>query len=215
MYLGQLSSTAMRESPLDAKRHLPYKKFLDQKHIDELLQTGIVVIDDALTSDELAQARHEVNKLLDFNTLFAINENDDLDVRQDMVQWIGEKACSDQQVIIGSGLLHALRCIRAIPHELVVAGFDQKRLGVPFSNQLACYDGNGSHYVPHRDKPEQVNAHPLGWLVRPGMDDREITIILYLNEKEWISDADGRSNDGNLRCYMNAHSDDTSGKFYS
>jgi len=31
-----------------------------------------------------------------------------------------------------------------------------------------------------RDTPEK--AHYLAWLFQPGMADREITIILYLNE---------------------------------
>ena len=82
-------------------------------------------------------------------------------------------------------------------------------LGVPLSNQLACYDGNGAHYIPHRDTPELLkgkSSHPLRWLLQPGLEERKFTIILYLNESVW-----NYGEQGNLRCYINADVEDTTG----
>jgi hypothetical protein len=102
--------------------------------------------------------------------------------------------------------------LRSIPHELTsYYGYDEDDLGVPFLNQLACYDGQGSNYVAHRDAPSVVGDYD--WVLQPGIYDRKLTMILYLNQPTWDSKtADGENCDGNLRCYMNTEPNDYTGK---
>lgn len=214
--MGSLSQTAMRESPADAGEYILRNKrqkspIMRKMHFEDLASKGIVVIDDVLNEVDLEIAQVEANVLIDKTQLFNANDNDDAEIRSDVVMWISEVMSPLQRSSIGEGILNALRCVRSIPKELSLNGFDRADLGVPFTSQLACYDGHGSHYVPHRDTPELIKSsifgefkHPLRWLLSPGIDDREYTIILYLNTAEWDSNAGGLKHSGSLRCYLNA-----------
>lgn len=170
------------------------------------LSVGIVVIDNILTPKELADARDEIKKLLQSDTNFAINEHKDGNVRNDVILWISESV-GDYESKLGDGILNALRVVRSVPLELEEYGYKNSILGVPFENQLACYDGKNTRYIAHRDCPERNKGewnHPLSWLLNPGMEERIVTIILYLNEPEWDSSADGIEHNGDLICHMNA-----------
>jgi hypothetical protein len=172
--------------------------------------SGIVVIDNVLTSSELAAARLEIKKLLDSDTNFETNGHKDEAVRNDLVLWISE-SLGDHESKLGSGLLTALRLVRSIPLELEEYGYKNSILGVPFENQLACYDAKNARYIAHRDCPERNEgewSHPLYWLLKPGLEERIVTIILYLNQEQWDSNADGMTHNGDLICYMNANPTD-------
>ena len=116
----------------------------------------------------------------------------------------------------------ALRVVRSAPLALLTAdgrgaGHLHGAHGVPLSNQLACY-GAGGRYVPHRDTPGDADAsfhHPLQRLLQPGLADRVLTVILYLNEAEWDCGTDratGASlHEGCLRCYLGAEAGDNTG----
>lgn len=258
LYLGNLSPIAMRESPSDAALHIKPKdmvKFISQESFDLFRRDGIVVIDNVLTIDELSTARLEVNKILDNSEIiptskkndqvsFAINDQNDLDIRSDLVTWVSECIGKGQNSLIGPGVLRVLRCIRSIPFELQELGLDGDLLGVPFSNQLACYNGGNSHYVPHRDaldfgegfslkaekniafpdespntksitKPDSQGCqckHPLATILQGDMEQRRITIIIYLNDEQWDSTAGGLVDSGHLRIYVNAQPGDVTGK---
>ena len=122
---------------------------------------------------------------------------------------------------VGAGLQQVVRRIRSVPLELLDRPaarpeLDESTFGVPLSNQLACYDGNGAGYVAHRDRPEGgsdlLANHPLRWLLHSGLDDRKVTIILYLNDREWDSSAGGSTQEsGHLKCYLNTTRGDTDG----
>jgi hypothetical protein len=47
-------------------------------------------------------------------------------------------------------------------------------------------------------------------LLQPGLEDRRITIILYLNDAVWEGGSDVNMT-GNLRCYLNAEMNDITG----
>lgn len=170
------------------------------------------MVDNVLSSLELKLVRDEIDSMLT-NQAFHSNANNDTDIRDDSVIWVAEPIGCIQKLVIGPHLLLALRRIRSIPQEMSQNGFDEKVLGVPFENQLACYDGNLSKYIPHRDCPETTLGwkHPLQWLFRPGLEDREYTIILYLNDEVWDSTVGGLGDSGNLKCYMNADMSDVTG----
>ena len=91
-------------------------------------------------------------------------------------------------------------------------------MGVPFVNQLACYDGNGSNYVAHRDAPENDITgnfvHPLSWYLLGPINERTLTIVLYLNDSTWDSNTDESKFSGNLRCYVDAEKSDMTGISY-
>lgn len=217
IYLGYISSNgAMRESPRKASTYLDssHVKLVSQKNYDDYVRDGFVVIDNILLPEELELARNEVNKMMNSNQHFIINNHDNLLVRSDLVVWINESIGNGQKDILSSGLLHALRCIRSVPSEL--QDFDMSptknniSLGVPFSNQLACYDGAKSHYMPHRDCPEATN-HPFAWFLQADMRSREVTVILYLNDDDWNSNEGGLEQSGHLRAYLHTDSDDVTG----
>lgn len=218
VYLGFVSTQVMREDPTKAANHMPIgrklKNVITTQGFSELKSKGILVVDNVLSSIELNLARDEVNTLLS-NDQFEANDNKDNDTRNDSVYWISESIGNQQISTLGPGLLHALRCCRSIPLELTSNGYKEaESLGVPYSNQLACYDGNGAHYIPHRDTPELQNglpSHPLRWLLQPGLEERKFTIILYLNQEIWQGGDDSNMT-GNLRCYMHADMNDMTGR---
>lgn len=212
IYLGYLSPEAMRESPKQASSYLDsaHVKLVTQKHYDDYIRDGIVVIDNVLLPDELLSARKDVNGMMDSNQHFVINNHDNLLVRSDLVVWVSESIGEGQKGVLSDGLLHALRCIRSVPSELQAFGMIPATLGVPLSNQLACYDGAKSHYIPHRDCPE-LTSHPFAWLLQTDMRAREVTVILYLNDNEWNSSEGGLCDSGHLRAYLHTNSDDVIG----
>ena len=217
LYVSSISPGSMRESPEKASSHRKQDNhFFTPFLVSQLKDQGVVVIDDVLDKHELDVARADVFSLL-LSDSFQENDNTDATIRTDKVLWInetiGEFQRADTESNVGSGLLHALRCVRAMPSELVsYCDFDSSTLGVPLSNQLACYDGEGSFYVPHRDKPKIAGkgAHPLRWLLQPGLMEREITIILYLNDVDWESGNDPNMS-GHLRIFLNTDIDDEVG----
>ena len=54
-------------------------------------------------------------------------------------------------------------------------------------------------------------SHPLSRFLKDGLEDRKLTIILYLNENKWDSSAGGLTNSGNLRCFFDTNLDDMTG----
>lgn len=223
IYLGFISPSSMRESPHDAAKRFEYKSAISDEDVLTLKTKGIVVIDDVLTPEQLTCARNEVIEILNkkknfMNDGFQINEQEDLEVRTDLVLWISEVVSKEQRSnVIGDGLMRTLRQIRAIPNDLKSHGmiYDDALYGVPFVNQLACYDGEGANYVAHRDSPEEnlpgTFYHPLRWLMLGPVLERELTIIIYLNESSWNSNLEGSNCSGNLRCYLDAKINDMTG----
>eukprot|EP01038_Epipyxis_sp_PR26KG_P006831 gene6831-9353_t len=254
-YCSLNSSTAMRESPLNAATHLSdsmpkyemsnKSTIITLDHQKTLREKGIIIIDNFLTSSELLLAINDVNYMIQSDEThrkssslqsFQINNNENLDVRQDKVVWISEISGHGQKQVIRPGLLHVLRCIRALPLQLCSNhnndkkdnSYDEMMMGVPFSNQLACYGMNinnyGDHYIPHKDGLEHNNndnntasQHPLLKYFFSYLYDRELTIILYLNDENWNCevghDKNGQkvTNNGILRCYLGTKNNDIIG----
>lgn len=212
--LTHMSVACMKESPGTAAGHVtvPHRVIISPQHIQELKDHGMVVIDNVLSSEELETTREEVVRILDHSKRFVDNPNDDLAVRSDSILWISEKISSGHKSTLTSALMQTLRLLRSIPLELTsLYGFDPEHLGVPLSNQLACYDGGGSNYVAHRDAPA-VNGE-YDWVLQPGIHDRQLTMVLYLNHSTWDSSTtDGDNCDGNLRCFMTTDADDCTGE---
>jgi hypothetical protein len=226
LYFASLGPSIMSETPLQASNHLysaQTKKYPREKRrntvsdgsLENLKERGYVVIDNVLSKEELKSARLEIKKVH-----FDTNDNDNKSVRNDKVAWISENTGSKWHLNhVGDGLLKAIRVLRSIPLELIgresspSSFLDEKAFRVPFSNQLALYDGKGEHYIAHRDVPVRGTdvQHPLRFLVHPGLDERQITIILYLNDTEWDSKAGGMKKSGNLCVYLNTDHTDKSG----
>ena len=73
------------------------------------------------------------------------------------------------------------------------------QLKVPKQCMAACYDGNGAHYVAHRDNT--VDASDCC------ANNREVTLVMYPN-CGWRDDLGWG---GRLRCYVGADSTDDDG----
>jgi hypothetical protein len=194
IFLGSIAPTAMRESPREASSHRSSTtSIITQTQFKQFQRDGIIILDGVLTREELGSARDEVNSML---STFTMNEQQDLSVRSDIVSNLSE-SIGDHQLpsLLYPALLHALRLVRSVPLELQNFGMNGETLGVPYTNQLACYDGSidsESHYVPHRDAPESEESSYnhmftsfLSQLLRPDMHTREVTIVLYLNDDIW------------------------------
>ncbi len=107
MYLGYMSTSAMRESPKDAYEHdliknVLHKKILSQANLDDLKTKGIIVIDNVLTPKELADARNEIDSLILNTSHFEKNGHEDAEVRTDSVFWISEVVGNEQHSLIGT-----------------------------------------------------------------------------------------------------------------
>lgn len=219
-YIVPLSHSAMRESPEDAaahwlKRHhvsgvlTPAKlPIIDAAAMERFLSTGILIIDDVLTANELKAARMDLQILLDGDSFQRTDQHSD-EIRTDSTCLISE-TISNQTVTLGIGMRDALRVVRSVPLELINkgSGAQSQSYGVPLSNQLSSYNSTGSHYKPHRDTPDYSGYHPLQWLLQAGLNERETTIILYLNDANWDS---GVEHDGCLRCFIGSDADDETG----
>jgi hypothetical protein len=210
-YAGYISVPAMRESPVDAYNHSKnHRSILNITQIEEFKKKGIVIIDNVLTSNELIDIRKELNFSIDNVNKFAANDHNNEAVRNDVLMWVSETIGPAQIQNESDAMMVALRIIRSIPYELECNGMEARNLGVPLTNQLSCYNGGKSKYIAHRDKPERSGfQHPLSWLLSPGMDEREITIILYLNNTTWDSNANGTTHNGNLKVYLDSSSSET------
>jgi len=230
--LGPMSEAAMRQCPYEARqvRRLNYSEkgrasnILSASDVLKLQEDGIVVIDNVLLDDELIIARNDVASL-QLNNKFNRTEQDDADVRTDHVCWVNESFSNKDQTV-SDGLLYVLRLIRSIPAEILdqttlsttkrdsCIHKDENIMGVPFSNQLSIYQSSGARYVPHLDAGNEVGLLKiLQYYTRAGIQEREYTVIVYLNERNW---SDGRQdndsmNDGCLRCYLNPLPNDETG----
>lgn len=205
-----MSHSAMRESPKNAAAHwlnpdssmgaVTKKKIpiINAAAMDRFMKHGILVIDNVLSVDELHLAQMDLQLLLD-DKAFQVTEQHSEDIRTDSTCLISEPI-ANQTITLGTGMRDALRIVRSIPLELICNRSDAEEAlyGVPLTNQLSCYNGLGSHYKPHRDTPEK-SFHPLNWLLQAGLNERETTIILYLNEVDWDI---GNNHDGCLRCFL-------------
>lgn len=205
--LAHLTLTAMRESPLDSFRLYGADKVIAEKDIATFNKKGIVVIDHVLTSAELQKARSDIAEMVAANK-FEINMHED-DRRSDLLFWVCETVGKEQKVVISDGLLSVLRIMRGIPYSFCKEEGSTK-MGVPLVSQLSCY-GNGSRYAAHRDSPPSRPSFFTS-LFAPGIGDREITFILYLNEETWDDSAGGLQNSGNLSCYLDADPTDETGE---
>ena len=213
-----ISHSAMRESPetaaahwlnLDSSTGEARKKvpIINTAAMDRFREHGILIIDDVLSPAELKSAQVDLLHLLD-SKIFQVTEQHSEDIRTDLTCLISEPI-ANQILTLGAGMRDALRIVRSVPFQLLSngSGSDEALYGVPLTNQLSCYDGLGSHYRPHRDTPKS-SSHPLSWLLQAGLDDRETTIILYLNDIDWDI---GDNYDGCLRCFLGTLPDDDVG----
>ncbi len=204
IYLGHMSVTAMRESPFHAAHHGPaLKRLVGEVEYKKFLDKGILVIDHAISEETLQLIRNEVTELMSTPNTFDKNDNNDATIRSDIVLSVYENIGLSHLVSKFAGIQLAHRAIRSIPAEMVECGLDASLYGVPMSSQLACYDGKGTNYVAHKDCPDELTFGRMNKLLQPGLQDRRLTIILYLNGSTWNSSVGESKCDGNLRCYLN------------
>ena len=212
LYLQQLSLSAMREDPLDAAKHLlkseRYRQrfSFDKDSILKLKNDGYVIFDDVLSLEEVANSRKEVKEMLNNQCKLKFYENghNNENIRKDKVSWIGESIGESQHQYLLPGLLLVLRILRSIPESLVSNKIETNvNMGVPLSNQLSVYFGNGNNYVAHFDKP-LTKRTTYNAIMQAGLHDRRYTIILYLNSPNYtnnVEDSNGKmiNDSGSLR----------------
>ena len=209
VYISSNADRIMREMPHEAALYLPlHRNIVNISHIDHLKNKGYVVIDNAISTQELVDAKKDISKIYD-KKKFGNNAENEEEYRTDKVTWIHENI--EGQLIsskLAEGLLKVLRVCRNIPLEIVNLNYcAPEELGVPIINQLAIYDGKNKGYKAHRDQPEHKIGftHPLQSALQGTLLDRKLTIILYLNEN-WDT-----NNGGDLRIFLDTDMADMTG----
>jgi hypothetical protein len=170
----QALAAARFESPL-AARALPPAR------VGELVETGVCVVDDALSAAEVLAARQELERVHAAGGLSTIALQEQSNVRNDLVGWLETSALAATPA-----LAPVVALLRGIPAEVQRhAGW---RLAVPHLVQAALYDGtpgSPSFYHKHVDCSD------------PQSNPRRLTAILYLNPG-WETARDG----GALRAHL-------------
>lgn len=216
-----VSAPARSITPASAYEHSASNALITAEHVATLKSKGLVVIDGALTAEALAQCEAEIQEV---KALAAseggFKDNAQLkEIRSDRVRWLHEddstvsalmEAMQGTQALRETVLL--LKGVGAALHAAALPHGNGKpwNLEVPTRCMLSMYEGSGAKYRAHRDN---VNGGSFmkdegGWLADREQADREITAIVYLNNRsEWDTEAEG----GALRCYLGALADDPDG----
>jgi hypothetical protein len=206
---------------------IAYNPVLTDAHVRELEQSGYVVVNDVLTSEEVRRAFCDA-KLVMSNRSEA-SPNNDLRLRTDkvcfMTQSDRDRAFTQSLGQSGFALLHAQMTLRGVGSTLVRRSFkgfgsednDQDRntysqLRVPDLVQLSKYAKSSTFYRPHRDgvSGSFLELGLLQWLKLASYRARVVTAILYLNADDptpWSEQADG----GCLRMHLGTMSGDDEG----
>jgi len=165
--------------------------FLTQERLQSFQQSGLAIVDHVISKDLLHSVWAEANTLLEGEWM-KNNFQQDVATRFDKIIWLDE-----EEVLKGNrednthfplcpGLDQCIRLIKSVAHEL------KQHLGldivVPRHCMLAVYDGDGAHYVAHRDNVCNLEGTECD-------NSRAITVLLYLNP-EW-----DESFGGWLRCH--------------
>ena len=161
---------------------------------------GLLVIDDALPLSWARSVQDEVATLEQSGAMDA-TQQEAYGVRQDKVVWLTADTAPPSV-----GL--ALAYLTSVAHSL------NQHLGLellaPEAAMATCFDGNGSHFLVHRDnrcdavpppgRGAGANSHEAC------VNAREVTAILYANTG-WAE-----ANGGALRCHVGAAPDDGTGE---
>lgn len=214
--LSLISQEAMRESPINASKY--YEKeglnkpfIVNRIDVDFLNQNGYVVIENVLDEIQLKCIRDDLAIMIK-NNIFLQTEQHDEFIRTDSICWINQILPRFQKKVLGEHISSMIKLVRSIPQVLLMSGYeaDEKIFGVPISNQLSRYNIKDGHYVAHRDTPDNEKRHFLQSYLQPGLQERKLTIILYLNDSKWDGGKSGT--DGCLRIFLNTDVQDVSGE---
>lgn len=195
------ASTAAESSSVSTSR------VFTAAHVRILERDGIVVIPNALSEDDLKQARFCVQEL---QSSFETSGNE-TSVRQDRVQWVqGCDVEGDKSTTSRNSLQEAVQLIRGVANVLDECKYLKSgNFQVPLDCQLAVYQGNNlDGYERHLDRCTDT-VYDLGLLEFWRLSDfrsRVITSILYLNDPRRLKEEGGQ-----LRCWAN---DNNMDKFF-
>ena len=159
---------------------------------------GLVVVDGVLPLSWATSVQMEV-EALEISGRMAATQQERYGVRQDKVCWLTSNSAPPN-------------CGLALAYLGTVASALNKQLGLsllaPEAAMATCYDGEGSHFIVHRDNTcDAAAAASWAGAVEEGcINAREATAILYAN-CDWKPE-----HGGELRCHIGADSDDATGE---
>mmetsp|Transcript_126454 Transcript_126454/g.224085 ORF Transcript_126454/g.224085 Transcript_126454/m.224085 type:complete len:494 (-) Transcript_126454:170-1651(-) len=203
------------------------EKHLDNAAIEKLNQDGFLVLSNVLPDHLLASAQKEANKIFSDGLLMESMQKGY--GRTDKYVFLSEAQCAEAEFLgleaaVGrlTGLARLLnlktgcagpelqrRRGDASAGEQPQAAPSRKQavpLRIPETAMLATYDGHGTRYAPHRDNAISTGVEPAGDAAAGAgsvsnleRNARHLTLVLYLNNKDW------RAKDGGaLRCHLKA-----------
>lgn len=170
-------------------------------HAQAFQRDGLLVVDDALPLSWARSVQDEV-AALEQSGAMAATQQEAYGVRQDKVVWLTADTAPPS-------IRLALACLTSVAHSL------NTHLGLellaPEAAMTTCYDGDGSHFIVHRDNTCDAATQPGGAGAGASghescINAREVTAIVYANT-DWEL-ADG----GALRCHVGADPDDDTGE---
>jgi SM-20-related protein len=167
--------------------------------IDTFDKEGMVVVSDAFAAPHMQELADELEQLCKSGGMKPTFQKS-AGTRHDLIKWLDEKEFDDGTCDGRSGgypaLVKTVLLLKSVAHSL------EQRLGmklkVPKQCMAACYDGEGAHYVAHRDNLLDATDCCA--------NNREVTCVMYPNsdwKEEW---------GGYLRCYKDANPEDDTGE---
>jgi SM-20-related protein len=164
------------------------------KHVEELVRTGVVVIDHALDAELVLAARAELQRVHVAGELKVDQHQKENNVRNDLVGWIDSSSVETASGS-SSALAPVFSLLRGVPAE--IERHSNWKLSVPALVQAALYNGSDkepSFYQNHLDCGD------------PTSNPRRVTALFYLNP-----DYDATRHGGYLRAFLPRSKDDLIG----
>jgi Rps23 Pro-64 3,4-dihydroxylase Tpa1-like proline 4-hydroxylase len=152
---------------------------------------GVAVVDGAMALDGEVGNRALRAELTEWGE-GRLQPTFQMQARQDVVGWMSPSDAEEAGVATAAAMALLKGCAYELNEGLGLG------LAVPQQCMCACYEGDGAHYVAHRDNvcvdsKGEVDCH----------NSREVTAILY------TSDAWSEDDGGCLRFYRTANDDET------
>ena len=138
------------------------------EHVEELIQTGVVVIDNALDESLVLAARDELQRVHVAGELKVDQHQKENNVRNDLVGWVDSSSVETGENV--SPLSPVFSLLRGVPAE--IERNSTWKLSVPSLVQAALYNGSEeepSFYHTHLDCGDPLS------------NPRRVTALFYLN----------------------------------
>mmetsp|Transcript_3112 Transcript_3112/g.3508 ORF Transcript_3112/g.3508 Transcript_3112/m.3508 type:complete len:378 (+) Transcript_3112:98-1231(+) len=145
-----------------------------------LCENGYCVLEDAVSSEVVETARLEIQSLCATKKVLREEHGQPRSIRSDKIAFfdLGSAEESRTNPSLRKGF-HILESFAS-----VIRSWNDSPLLLPPLGMISCYPGTGAKYILHKDNEKDSFGH---W-----RNNRVLTMILYLNEKDFSQDDGGQ-----------------------